>query len=256
MSFLGSGQAASSDMFPLAPAIERAYERSDALVVEIDLISIDPEETQRLVARHGLLLGEETLADLLPPETLGRLQETLERRDMTMQNVERIRPWMVATMLEEAQLAELGYDYTHGIDLHFLRRAAQEKEVVALETFESQIAMLSMLPPPLELRFLQDLLSNPQVLRSKMQSLMNAWRRGDEATLETIIFEQADDDPDLAELYDRLIFRRNVSMADELERLLQRPGTWFVVVGAGHVVGDRSVIALLKRKGYDIQRIP
>jgi uncharacterized protein YbaP (TraB family) len=116
--------------------------------------------------------------------------------------------------------------------------------------------MLSMLPPPLELRFLQDLLSNPQVLRSKMQSLMNAWRRGDEAPLETIIFEQADDDPDLAELYDRLIFRRNVSMADELERLLQRPGTWFVVVGAGHVVGDRSVIALLKRKGYDIQRIP
>jgi uncharacterized protein YbaP (TraB family) len=45
-------------------------------------------------------------------------------------------------------------------------------------------------------------------------------------------------------------------MADELERLLQRPGTWFVVVGAGHFVGDRSVIALLKRKGYDIQRVP
>jgi uncharacterized protein YbaP (TraB family) len=89
-----------------------------------------------------------------------------------------------------------------------------------------------------------------------MQALMNAWRRGDEPALEAVIFEHMDEEPGLAELYDRLIFRRNVAMANELERLLEQPGTWFVVVGAGHFVGDRSVIADLKRKGFDIQRIP
>ena len=85
---------------------------------------------------------------------------------------------------------------------------------------------------------------------------MIAWQQGDEATLEKVIFEHMDDEPALAELYERLIFRRNASMADEIESLLGQPGTWFVVVGAGHFVGDRSVIAHLKRKGYDVRRVP
>lgn len=256
MYFLGSVHAASSDMFPLPAAIEQAYERSDALVLEVDLFATDPETTQKLIARHGLLLGNETLEDLLPPDTLDLLRQTLTRHDMTLQNVERLRPWLIATMLEEAQLAELGYEFANGIDLYFLRRATQDKKVVALETFESQLEMLSTLPPELELRFLQDMLGDPEELRSKMQLLMEAWRHGDETALEAVIFEHMDDDPELAELYERLIFRRNASMAAQLEHLLEEPETWFVVVGAGHFVGDRSVIALLRKKGYEIHRVP
>jgi hypothetical protein len=255
MYFLGSVHAASSDMFPLPDVIEAAYERSDCLVLEVNLLAVDPEQTQALVARHGLLLGEETLEDLLPPDMLEQLREALARRDMSLQNVERMRPWMVATILEEAQLAELGYEFANGIDLYFLRRA-EDKKVASLETFESQLAMLSTLPLQLELRFLQDMLDDPEERLRKTQLLMNAWQRGDETTLDGIIFEHVDDEPELAELYERLIFRRNVSMADELERLLEEPGTWFVVVGAGHFVGDRSVIAHLKKRGYDIRRIP
>lgn len=254
MYLLGSVHAASKDMFPLAPAIEQAYERSAGLVVEINLLAVDPEEMQRLLATHGLLLGEETLADMLPPETLDGLSPVLERRNMTLQNVERMRPWLVATILQEAQLAELGYEFTNGIDLHFLQRAADDKTVVSLETLESQLQMLSTLPPEVELRFLQDMLGEPDELRDKTKTLMQAWQRGDEATLARIIFEHSDD-PELAELYERLIFRRNTSMANEIERLLEEPGPWFVVVGAGHFVGDRSVIAHLKRSGYDIRRV-
>jgi uncharacterized protein YbaP (TraB family) len=255
MYFLGSVHAANGDMLPLPPVIEQAYERSDGLIVEVDLLAVDPAETQRLVVRHGLLLEAETLPDLLPPETFERLREVLARRDMSLENVERMRPWLIATMLEEAQLAELGYDFANGIDLYFLQRAVEDKKIVSLETLESQLEMLSMLPPQLELRFLEDLLGDPEELRNKTQALMVAWQQGDEATLERVIFEQMDE-PELADLYDRLIFRRNSSMADELERLLEQPGTWFVVVGTGHFVGGRSVIAHMKRKGYDVRRVP
>lgn len=257
MYFLGSVHAASADMFPLPPVIEQAYAQSDTLVLEVNLFTTGPKETQSLVAQHGLLLGNETLEDLLPPDTLEQLRQTLARRNMSLQSVDRMRPWLVATMLEEAQLAELGYEFANGIDLYFLRRAAEEKKkVVALETFESQLAMLSTLPPQIELRFLQDMLGDPEELRNKSQVLMNAWRHGDEATLQAVIFEHMDDDPELASLYESLIFRRNGSMADELEGLLKEPGTWFVVVGAGHFVGDRSIIARMRQKGYDIRRVP
>lgn len=255
MYLLGSVHAASQDMFPLPPVIEQAYEGSDGLVVEVDLLTVEPVQMQELVTRHGLLLGKETLVDLVPPETLEDLRQVLASHDMTLEAVERMRPWMLATMLEEAELAALGYDFASGIDLYFLRRAAEEKKIAALETFDSQLTMLSNLPPELELRFLKEMLGDPEERRVKITELMAAWQRGDEAALEKALFEHAED-PQVAELYERILFRRNAAMADELERLLEGPDTWFVVVGAGHFVGDRSIIADLKKEGYDIRRVP
>jgi uncharacterized protein YbaP (TraB family) len=41
-------------------------------------------------------------------------------------------------------------------------------------------------------------------------------------------------------------------MAAGIERLLGTPGTSFVFVGAGHLVGEGSVIDLLRRDGYEV----
>jgi len=40
----------------------------------------------------------------------------------------------------------------------------------------------------------------------------------------------------------------------KIEALIRQGGTYFVVVGAGHLVGDQSVIAMLRAKGYAVER--
>jgi len=41
---------------------------------------------------------------------------------------------------------------------------------------------------------------------------------------------------------------RNVKMTEKIEGYLQSEGTFFVIVGAGHLVGDDSVVSLLQKK--------
>ena len=48
---------------------------------------------------------------------------------------------------------------------------------------------------------------------------------------------------------------RNVGMADKIAGYLQTKGTYFVLVGAAHYVGDNSIIELLERQGIRGQRI-
>ena len=56
----------------------------------------------------------------------------------------------------------------------------------------------------------------------------------------------------IGDIYDKLFFSRNRKMADKIKTYLQKEGDFFVVVGAGHLVGDRSVVDLLRAEGYTV----
>jgi uncharacterized protein YbaP (TraB family) len=44
-------------------------------------------------------------------------------------------------------------------------------------------------------------------------------------------------------------------MASRIEDFLQRKESYFLIVGAGHLVGDRGIIEILSRKGYLIEQL-
>jgi hypothetical protein len=45
-------------------------------------------------------------------------------------------------------------------------------------------------------------------------------------------------------------------MAQALGKMLAQPRTWFVVVGAGHVVGPEGLVALLEQQGHQARQLP
>jgi uncharacterized protein YbaP (TraB family) len=56
-------------------------------------------------------------------------------------------------------------------------------------------------------------------------------------------------------LRDLLIRQRDKNWADALAKRLDRPGTVFVAVGAGHLVGPDSVQKMLAAKGLKVTRV-
>jgi len=62
----------------------------------------------------------------------------------------------------------------------------------------------------------------------------------------------ADDDPAFAE---RLLIGRNRNWAEWLDERLDRPGTVFVAVGAGHLAGKESVQDQLAARGIGAARV-
>jgi uncharacterized protein YbaP (TraB family) len=56
-------------------------------------------------------------------------------------------------------------------------------------------------------------------------------------------------------LREALLRRRNVNWARWIERRMAAPGSVFIAVGAGHLAGSESVVAMLQKDGYRVRRV-
>jgi uncharacterized protein YbaP (TraB family) len=57
------------------------------------------------------------------------------------------------------------------------------------------------------------------------------------------------------ELYDILLSKRNAAWADWIDKRMDKPGTVFVAVGAGHLAGRDSVQDYLRQRGIASERV-
>ena len=60
------------------------------------------------------------------------------------------------------------------------------------------------------------------------------------------------DDQRLAEA---LLYNRNEKWAGWVDDRMDRPGTVFIAVGAGHLAGERSVQDFLGERGFTVTRV-
>jgi uncharacterized protein len=253
---VGSVHFAKKGGVELPPSMLEAFSRAETLVVEVDPAQVSPGQMQDLVLRLGLLPGGQRLSSRLNPATQRLLDIELKRANIPRQNLEPLRPWLAAVTLSVLELQRAGFDGDSGIDRLFLERAkAARKQVHALETAESQVRMLAELPGPLQELMLRDQLVSMGKHGEQLAFFLDAWASGDGEAVDAAI-QQAAEDPELRPFYERVFYERNAQMAEALDAMLRTPRTLFVVVGAGHVVGERGVLAHLSRRGYSVRQLP
>lgn len=134
-----------------------------------------------------------------------------------------------------------------------LRRAAEAagKRVSGIESFDFQLAMFDRIPasPPPK----PEAGAQPASDLSRVLSVLQAaWNRGDGQTFATMLEGLQGSSP---ETYRVLFVERNARWAEWIAERLQRPGTVFVAVGAGHFAGPDSVQNKLGRLGVRSARI-
>jgi len=54
--------------------------------------------------------------------------------------------------------------------------------------------------------------------------------------------------------YEKFLYRRNQDMVSKIESYLKTGGTYFVVIGAAHLIGEKGIIQILKAKGHKVQQ--
>jgi uncharacterized protein YbaP (TraB family) len=237
------------------PSMDAAFARSDALVVEVDVGAVDAMALQRFILEQGMLPPNQRLSERLGPETAKLLGPAAERVGLPLAGLERMRPWVVAITLSVMELQRAGYQAGLGVDRVFLDRARGAKEIVELETAEGQLRMLAGLPESLQDAMLKDQLSRSEQFTQGLEQIIQAWKVGDAEGMAALVFRD-EADPALRPVYEKLFYERNARMAQALEGMLAQPRTWFVVVGAGHVVGPQGVVALLETQGHRVRQLP
>ena len=252
---LGSIHYADESFYPLRRDIERAFYSSDHLVVEINIDAAKAKRYRYLIQQKGSYKGDATIRDDVSEETYRQLEYGLRRLGIPMDMVHKQKPGILVLTLTAVQVLKMGFLPEMGIDAYLLRKASRSgKNIIELESVDEQIEIfLNLTDGDLLLR---EALLSLEDAEMQMMDLMYCWKKGDEACLETILFEDAlTDYPSFVSIYDILFFRRNEDMAKDMKAFLDSKGTYFVVIGAGHLVGDKGIPNLLKKAGYDVKRL-
>ncbi len=252
---LGSVHVRAVDAPAFGPEVAQAYQRSDQLVVEIDVSQITPEEIEAQTQRYAMLPPQLRLDALLEPETRELLARFVKAHGMSAEQLQRYKPWFASQMILMTELSSAGYDAALGVDKGFVDQASGEKPITGLETLASQFATLDGQTLAVQELMLRDVLLRSDALVAYTGELLDAWSRGDEAALESQIFRPADEAPELVSFYASFFWQRNAAMAARLVELARDGQTRFVVLGAGHMLGEKGIPALLAQRGFVVERV-
>jgi hypothetical protein len=250
---VGSVHMLSKDYYPLSPALEAAFKDSDLLVEEADLGELLSPDSQFKMLSQGMLPESQSLQRVLSPKTYALVSKRVGDLGMPIEVLQRFKPWFLALTIMSLDWQSSGLDPELGLDKHFYDRARGEgKRVQGFETAEYQISRFDQMTMDQQDHLLAESITELDTERSNITRLVDAWRVGDEPTVERIVLQGLKDDP---QMYQRLLVDRNRNWLPTIESFFNRRGHTFVVVGAAHLVGPDGLLAILKSKGYSIEQL-
>lgn len=248
----GSIHAAKASFYPLQEAVEEAYRRADLLAVEVDVT--DKEAMEKAMP---------SLTFRAPDKLENHLSKASWRTMNAVfgegrEQFQALRPGAVVSVVLMQTFAKQGYLPEFGLDKHFIERARNDKKpVLELESVAFQANVLGGLNDIDGEAWLMQTLAELRDGRAQeeLAALVAAWQQGDEVALAKIIQASAGKDK-ISQKLTRLLFdERNVGMSKKITTLLNSSKKVLVVVGAGHFVGQNSILDILQKQGYQVRQI-
>lgn len=251
---LGSIHLLSADAYPLPQPVQSAYADAERVYFETSLDSLTARQQE--MAMRGMYQGGKTLRSELPADLYAKVEAAapaLAALGLSMPILDRMEPWLVALMFQAVEWQKAGLTPEHGVDMHFSGRAKEDgKSVGAFEPVEFQLGLFDGMSAEEQAAFLRQSLDEAPQTAEQMRQIIAAWRAGDAAAIDAIMNESMDDSP---ALYARMLTDRNAAWVPQIEQLLRGSDDVLVVVGAAHLVGEQSVVEMLRQRGHRVEQL-
>lgn len=236
----------------LAPRITSPFDASQEVWFEIADLD-DQTAAGKAFAKYAVD-PTKSLTKGMSPAEIARLETVLKHNGFTMEIAQNFKPWAVGLLISVRIMTQSGFNPELGADKVLQTRAkAQSKSIKGFETVEEQMAFFGSLTEQQGRDFLKETLDQADGGEALINTMMNAWLKGDADTLKaTVVDEMRQKSPDL---YQILLVNRNKAWAPKIAETLKGSGTTFIVVGVGHLIGPDSVQAQLKALGIKAEPV-
>lgn len=234
-------------------AIDKAIASSNGLVVETIVNQDNPAELIAAMQTLGYSNGLPPLAKRVDPAMRPMLEKAISKSGIPRPVFDRMETWAAAFTLLGVQFKDLGLQGEDGVE-QTLRDAfgAENKPVGQLETNAEQLGFFDKLPEDAQRALLEGAIASSPDMKADFSDMLNGWANGDVATIAKTFNRDLAASP---ELRDALLRQRNANWSRWIEHRLTQPGTVLVAVGAGHLAGSDSVLAMLEHDGFKVRRL-
>jgi hypothetical protein len=193
------------------------------------------------------------LIDRVSPDKRPALVEAVRKSGFPPRAFDRMETWAAAFILLGNQFREMNLKGDQGVEA-VLRNSftTAGKPIGELETNLQQFSFFDALPEKAQVALLEGALVDSAFADEQFSGMLRAWAAGDVAGIGRTFDRDLAGSPDLAQA---LIHQRNANWSRWIEQRMAQPGAVMIAVGAGHLAGSGSVIAMLKRDGYRVRRV-
>ena len=270
---LGTIHMDRSNVYPLHKSVRDALDASQVVSFELDL---NDQEGMALLAQLQADSDGTTLADHISPELYARVQAAAVSLGMEPNGFDAYKPWALASTFGVLSLQ----DDTTGanamaIDVYINAYAVNAgKTIDSVETYAFQGGIFDGLSAEYQEAYLDASLAGyegmlkgeaadeaaqalAQAQQEQIAAMFDAWKDRDPDALAEVYDKEAILNSD-DELNSKLFTERDPGMIAAAAEYLETEGenTFFLAVGAGHMVDPGGIVSGLKELGYTVELVP
>ena len=234
------------------PALKKAEAEASTLFLEIN----DVDDHAKLAQEFQAVATAPNLPDVLdrvPSAKRAGLKALFDKAQIPPAALKGYKSWAVGITLGALLIKDLKYSADDGVE-HGLTAdfTAAHKSINGLETSAQQFGFFNELSDKAQARFLESVIDDAPNVERDTAKMISAWESGNPQIIAEAFDKDMKKEPELQRI---LIHNRNANWAGWVVARLRGKGTTLVAVGAGHLAGSDSLIAMLRAKGLRVVRV-
>ncbi|MFN8243522.1 MAG: TraB/GumN family protein [Ferruginibacter sp.] len=227
--------------------MKKAVAQAKEVYMELDMD--DPSVLFGAMLLMNMKEGKQ-LKDLFSPEEYARLTHFFkDSLHMSLGMFQTMKPVFLESLLYPKMLP---CKTTSGVEEELIKLAKQnKKEIQGLETMAFQASVFDSIPYEEQAKELLKTIDSLAAYRRYFDTMITVYKTQQLKAINDM-FSKTEFGMD--EHQDILLDNRNKNWIGQLKAIMKKEPV-FVAVGAGHLVGEKGLIALLKKEGYVLRPI-
>ena len=247
------------------PGLKNIYGDIKQVYGEVVTSEMTKQENMMKMMQMMALPQGQTLYTLYTPEEIKEIDAIVEKvmgismkNPMVEKQLIQLTPQTLSTQLTALVAMKMnpGIDMTKTIDMQ-LQNMAVEKglKVGGLETIDSQMKILYGIPVEKGKKQLLCFVRNFDAGMAQAEHLQKAYIHRDIKDIEAAMNERLNNECDPTEEdLSTLLYNRNNAWIKIMPEIMGEAPTLFAV-GAGHLIGEKGILNLLKKAGYMVEEV-
>lgn len=261
---VGTYHVAPKSFIDSIPGLNKVYDEVKQVYGEVLESEMTNQENLMKMMQMMMLPDDQTLFTIYNEDEMKEIDAVIQeimgvsiKNPMVEKQLSKLSPQTLTTQLNLlfAMKMNPGLDLTKPIDMA-LQQLAVEKglKVGGLESFESQMKVLYGVSPEKAKKNLLCFVRNIEAGKAQAKHLQDAYMKRDIKEVESAMNEKMNNECDPSEEdMATLLYNRNNAWIEIMPGIMETP-TLFAV-GAGHLIGEKGVLALLTKAGYTIEPV-
>lgn len=235
----------------LSDNLKKIIQGSDFICFELDMDNM--EETMGFM-KYARMNDNLKLQDLLTAEEYARIEKYFANNKtmLPLSMLTRFKPYFVSSLIAE-RLMDCPKKKSME-ELIMTEGKKYNKEIKGIETVAYQAGLFDSIPYKKQAKDLLTYIDSIDTYKKNTLQLTEVYKKQDIAQMDSLIVKS---DPGMEAYMDVLLYNRNANWSHDIPTIAQEGRkTVLFAVGAGHLAGNKGVIALLRKKGYKLKPLP